>query len=237
MKKYDLINKLEQFAPSTNAEPWDCVGFISETTNQEITKIMLCLTPTNKVISQAISQNCDMIISHHPMFYVDCSILTKNYTPLIDIFSMHTNLDKANGGTTDNLIKTLELNEYKTEFKHEFLRIVELKNSITIENFTQKLLKISPNLRYVNNNSLKTLRKIAFCAGSGTDFIDEAKNLNCDCLVTGDLKFHAALDSEIILFDIGHFESEIIILPTIEQIIEKDIEIIYANEVNPFIYP
>ena len=31
MNKYEIINKLEKFAPIENAEPWDCCGFIAET--------------------------------------------------------------------------------------------------------------------------------------------------------------------------------------------------------------
>lgn len=52
--------------------------------------------------------------------------------------------------------------------------------------------------------------------------------------MTGDLKFHTALDSEIVVYDIGHFESEILILPVFEKILGEDIEIVYAKEHSPF---
>lgn len=42
--------------------------------------------------------------------------------------------------------------------------------------------------------------------GSGAEFIQEAFEYGADALVTGDFKFHTALDSPIILFDLGHFE-------------------------------
>jgi putative NIF3 family GTP cyclohydrolase 1 type 2 len=105
---------------------------------------------------------------------------------------------------------------------------------MTIEEFKEKLIKISPNLRYTNNQDLKLIKKAAFCAGSGSEFIEDATNLNADCLVTGDLKFHTALDAKIIVFDIGHFDSEILILPKIKKLIEGDIEIIFAKEKSPF---
>ena len=94
----------------------------------------------------------------------------------------------------------------------------------------------SPNLRYVNNNGREFVRKIAFCAGSGSEFISEAKELGFDTLVTGDLKFHTALDSEIVVFDIGHFESEIIVLPELAKLIGQGVEVVYADEKSPFIY-
>ena len=54
--------------------------------------------------------------------------------------------------------------------------------------------------------------------------------------MTGDLKFHTALDSNIVVFDIGHFESEIIILPVLKNIIGEGIEVVFAKEGCPFIY-
>jgi dinuclear metal center YbgI/SA1388 family protein len=232
MNKYEIIKRIEIFAPPTNAESWDCVGFMIETQKIEVSKIMLCLTPTSDIIRQAHEQNCDMIISHHPMFFV--GLLPKESR--IDIYSAHTNLDKAKGGTTDTIISTLNLKEFQQQTEHEYLRFVDLKKNVTIENFSNDLKKISPNLRYVNNKNVQSIRKVAFCAGSGAEFIKEAQDLGAEALVTGDLKFHTALDSEIVLFDIGHFESEILVLPVLEKLIGTGIEIVYAKEKSPFNY-
>lgn len=228
MNKYEITKRIETFAPTETAEPWDCVGFMVETNKTAINKIMLCLTPTQDIINQAREQNCDMIISHHPLFYVPIDWSD------IDIYSAHTNLDRAHGGTTDTIIKNIRLQDYQINIEHDFLRFVDL--GITVEEFIKKLSKISPNLRYTNKNSATTLKRIAFCAGSGSEFIKDAQEFGADALVTGDLKFHTALDSEIAVFDIGHFESEIIILPILKNIIGKDAEIIFAKEHCPFVY-
>lgn len=239
MNKYLLTKRIENFAPTETAEPWDCVGFMVETTKTEVSKVMICLTPTDEVINQAISENCDMIVSHHPMFYVNFAkgLLDENNSPQIDIYSAHTNMDKANGGTTDTIINVLGLKNVQKQINHDFLRKVELPNPINVEDFVKQLLKISPNLRYVNNKKVTKISKIFFCAGSGADFIQEAKSLGADCLVTADLKFHTALDSDIVVFDLGHFESEILIREVLKNIIGNDVEIVFANEVCPFIYP
>lgn len=224
MNKYEIVKRLEEFAPPELAEDWDCSGWIAETNKKEIHKIMLCLTVTEDIIRQAKAQNCDMIISHHPLFYVPTE--WKN----IDIYCAHTNLDRTNGGTTDTLIKTLSLEISQTQ---DFLRYVN--KTLTVEELKKLLLKISPNLRYVNNKKVKTLNKIAFCAGSGSEFIQEAYENEADALVTGDIKFHTALDSPIVLFDIGHFESEILVLQVFEKLL-PDVETIRADEKSPFIY-
>lgn len=228
MNKYEITKRIEQFAPPELAEKWDCSGWVVETENQDIKKIMLCLTVTDDVVRQAREQNCDMIVSHHPLFNV--SIKYKN----IDIYCAHTNLDRAKGGTTDTLIKTLGLAKFIVANSDEgFVRYINYETSL--QDFVKRLKKISPHLRYVNNKGVTQLKRIAFCAGSGTEFIQEAFENGADALVTGDLKFHTALDSPIVVFDIGHFESEVLVLSVFEQIIGNGIGFVYAKEKSPFI--
>lgn len=229
MNKYEISKKIAAFAPVETAEPWDCVGFMVETSKSEVSKIMLCLTVTDNIVKQARAEKCDMIIAHHPLFYVRVEWSD------IDIYSAHTNLDKAQGGTTDTLIHLLGF-EPNRQTSQEFLRFVDFTNPVLLYNFIQKLKKISPNLRYVNNKNIQYIQKAAFCAGSGAEFIKASHDAGADCLVTGDLKFHTALDSNIVVFDIGHFESEIIILPVLKNIIGEGIEVVFAKEGCPFIY-
>ena len=228
MNKYEITKRIEKFAPPELAEKWDCSGWVVETENQDIKKIMLCLTVTDDVVRQAREQNCDMIVSHHPLFNV--SIKYKN----IDIYCAHTNLDRAKGGTTDTLIKTLGLAKFIVANSDEgFVRYINYETSL--QDFVKRLKTISPHLRYVNNKGVTQLKRIAFCAGSGTEFIQEAFENGADALVTGDLKFHTALDSPIVVFDIGHFESEVLVLSVFEQIIGNGIGFVYAKEKSPFI--
>lgn len=223
MNKFDLTDKIEKFAPIDTQEDWDCSGWAVCTDKCDVNKVMLALTVTDDVVKQARENNCDLIISHHPLFFVPLKYKD------INIYCAHTNMDKAHGGTTDTLIK--ELNLTPTEYDGEFVRIAELDNPLPVTEFAQKLKQISPNLRYVNNNGTKAVKRIAFCAGSGSEFID---SVDADAYVTGDLKFHTALDSDKVVFDIGHFESEILILKVFKSIL--GIDVILANEQSPFIY-
>ena len=235
MNKYDLVRKIEEFAPLETQEKWDCSGWGVEAFSprpageglgargQNVNKVLFALTVTDKIVQQAREKNCDMIISHHPLFYVPLDWKD------INIYSAHTNLDKAEGGTTDRLIK--ELGFTKTE-SYEFVRVVKLENPTTVEELRQKLLKISPKLRYINNYNKKTIQTIGFCAGSGSEFISE---FNTDAFVTGDLKFHTALDCKNVVFDIGHFESEQFAPKILKEITEVGEKGIIADEKSPFI--
>lgn len=222
MDKYEIVSKIEKFAPLETQEKWDCSGWAVERANNiEVNKILFALTVTDDIVTQAKEKNCDMIISHHPLFYVPLEYKD------IDIYCAHTNLDRAEGGTTDTLINELGFKKTATD---DFVRIVELEEAITVDELKNRLLKISPKLRHINNLNAKKIKTIGFCAGSGSEFIGET-----DAFVTGDLKFHTALEAEKVVFDIGHFESEIFapkILKGITGVGEKGV---IADEKSPFI--
>ncbi|MGN1153935.1 MAG: Nif3-like dinuclear metal center hexameric protein, partial [Candidatus Gastranaerophilaceae bacterium] len=219
MDKYEIISKLEKIAPLETQESWDCSGWIVETKQVEINRVMLALTVTDDVIKNAVQKRCDMIISHHPLFFVPIEYKD------IDIYASHTPLDKTKNGTTETLIKALGYTEF--EAVNDFVRLVRTK--INIEELKQKLKLISPKLRMVNNKNVKQVNSVAFCAGSGSEFINST---DADVFVTGDLKYHTAVEANKVLFDIGHFESEILILEVIRDIIGIDVEM--SNEKTPF---
>ena len=56
----------------------------------------------------------------------------------------------------------------------------------------------------------KTIKTVAFCGGSGSFLLQNAKAVNADIYITGDFKYHEFFDAEndIIIADIGHYESE-----------------------------
>ena len=224
MNKYEITERIENFAPLDLQEKWDMSGWIVDNKSTEVHKILYALTVTEDVYNQAINNDCDMIISHHPLFHVPLKYKD------INIYSAHTNFDKTIGGTTDILIKELG---FKGKVYNDFVRIIDLEEEISIKNFIEKLKNISPNLRYINNNNIEKIKKIAFCAGSGSEFINE---IEADAFVTGDLKFHTALDSNKIVFDIGHFESEIISIKYLKDISNTGNKGILADEKSPFIY-
>ena len=232
MDKFKIVERIDRFAPAETAEPWDCSGWLVMTKRKAVNKILLTLTVTKQVFDEAVRLGCDMIISHHPLFFVPVEYRE------VDIYCAHTNLDLAKGGTTDVLISNLKdfgLPVKNVDLKEwDFVRYVETE--ISVEKFVELLSKISPNLRYVNLQGCKILTKIAFCAGSGSEFIQSAFDNGACAFVTGDLKFHTALDSPIPVFDIGHFESEVGVLKVFETLISGECEVVYATEKSPFCY-
>ena len=87
----------------------------------------------------------------------------------------------------------------------------ELEKPMKSKEFLQ-LLKTKMNtecIRYTNlcKDEIKT---IALCGGAGSFLLNNAKRAKADIFITGDYKYHQFFDAdnEIIIADIGHYESE-----------------------------
>ena len=222
MNKYEIVKNIEEFAPLENQESWDASGWVVNLAEVEVDKVMFALTVTDDVYEQAVKNGCNMIISHHPMFFVPWKFCN------INIYCAHTNLDKAKGGTTDMLLNVLHL---EGKYFNDFVRIVDLSNDMSVEFLKLKLLPISPRLRVVNNKHVKTIKSIGFCAGSGSEFLSSTP---CDAFVTGDLKYHTAVETDKVVYDIGHFESEILSVGLLKELSGVNEKGIIAYEESPF---
>ncbi len=78
------------------------------------------------------------------------------------------------------------------------------------------------SIRYTKiiNHSVK---KVAFCGGAGSFLLNNAKKQQADIYISGDFKYHEFFDAEndIIIADIGHFESEQFTSNRIERILTE----------------
>lgn len=246
MKTFELIKEIEKLAPLDTAQNWDNSGWQIYLGKEDTQKIMLCLTVTQNVLSQAIEQGCDLIISHHPVIFnpikkiTDSSnaekIIIEAIKNDIQIYSAHTNLDIANGGVNDILCERLGIDVIETRCDG-FVKVAKLPEFIDIDSFILKL-KISLNvskIKLINPSDKKFVQTIAVCSGSGASFVTELHDV--DVFITGDVKYHNALDvRDIVLIDAGHYETERIILQSLKNMLEKITkDIVVAKEKEPWI--
>jgi dinuclear metal center YbgI/SA1388 family protein len=56
----------------------------------------------------------------------------------------------------------------------------------------------------------RQIKRVAFCGGSGSFLLQDAKAVGADIFITGDFKYHEFFDAEeeLVIADIGHYESE-----------------------------
>jgi len=86
-----------------------------------------------------------------------------------------------------------------------------LEKEMNTEDFL-KIVKDKMNVKAIRHSKLikNTIKKVAVLGGSGAFAINAAKAANADILITSDLKYHDffTAENQIILADIGHYESE-----------------------------
>jgi len=102
--------------------------------------------------------------------------------------------------------------------------IGEFDQALTQEDFVKRVKELfhcdSIRTSSTTNNSI---RKVALCGGSGSFLIQQAKAKKADAYITSDIKYHEFFDAdnEILLMDIGHYESEQFTKHLIADILKK----------------
>ncbi len=112
-----VVEALESIAPTANAEDWDNVGLLVGDLAQSVSKAILTIDYTSEVAAEARRQNCDLVIAYHPPIFSPLKRLTAQsliYDAIrrgVAIYSPHTALDVAPGGTNDMLADVLGLTD------------------------------------------------------------------------------------------------------------------------------
>ena len=90
--------------------------------------------------------------------------------------------------------------------------IGELSTPLSENDFLDAL-KEKMNLSVIKHTAFinKPIQRVAVCGGAGIFLLSEAKRAKADIFITADVKYHEFFDAEdqLVLCDIGHYESEI----------------------------
>lgn len=154
----DVINHLEAYAPLAYAEDFDNVGLLVGDKNANLSGILVTLDTIEAVVDEAIANNCNLIVSFHPIIFKGLKKLTgKTYVERtvqkaikhdIAIYAIHTALDNHINGVNDFISDKLNLNNRKI--------LIPQKQTI------KKLTTYAPKAEAA------ALRKALFNAGAGT---------------------------------------------------------------------
>lgn len=237
-----IISKIEKYASLDLAESWDNSGWQIDLHHDYTNKVLVALSLTRNVLEQAITNDCDLIITHHPVIFdsikkIDSSLISDVIKNNICVYSAHTNLDKTYGSTTDALCGVLGYQNLITV--EEYIKITHLKDELALEQIVENV-KQTMNLstvKLINPDNITIVKNIAICAGAGGSFVNKLKDFDVDVYITGDIKFHKALEVQgFAVIDIGHFESELPVLPLIQGLIAKTkVDVIIAQEEKPWV--
>jgi dinuclear metal center YbgI/SA1388 family protein len=119
MKIKEITSYLETIAPSDLQESYDNAGLVVGNADMEISGVLISLDCIEEVVDEAIANNCNLIVAHHPIVFGGLKKINgKNYVERtvikaikndIAIYAIHTNLDNVYEGVNKRIADKLGL--------------------------------------------------------------------------------------------------------------------------------
>lgn len=232
---YDFLDALSPFATQAR---WDNSGLLIGSRDDEVEHIYLSLDVDSTLLEE-VSPN-SLIITHHPLIFSGLKQLNFAKYPSnliqimvqkkISLIAMHTNFDLSHL----NAYVASKLGFEVTETK-EFVAYCEVNQSLDDLALHVKQILGIEHLHIVR--AKEWIGRCAITTGSGGDLIAQ---IEADCFLSGDLKYHQALEAKennLSFIDIGHFESECYFPECLGNYLKNlPLKAIITNSKNPFEY-
>jgi len=236
----EILPVLESIAPLRLAESWDNVGLLVGDPSAEVSSALLCIDYTPAVAREARAETCALVVAYHPPIFEPLKrVVAKGpvFEAIRDgiaIFSHHTALDVAQGGTNDFLADILGLSDRAP------MRAPNAKMGPAPEGETLGLGRIgdlqTPTPRGELLNRIKKglgvssllvagptegdARKVAASAGACGNLVEDALSQQADLYLTGEMRHHDALRAAKLGMTVVcalHSNSERAFLPRLRQ--------------------
>lgn len=219
----DILTFLDNKFPIEYASSFDKgkIGLQFGNPTASVKKVLVTLDVTSDVIDEAIKNDVNLIVSHHPFMF--SPLLNLNYTSVLgrnlkkiftndlNIIAMHTNFDISKGGLNDTLIKKMGFvsnEEENYEFiPDHFVRTFNCNNITARELISIISEKLSINVVRTVGNLDKRIKKTGMVAGGGAGDMYSAQRLGVDCYISGEFRHNNALDAienNLVLIELPH---------------------------------
>lgn len=253
----EIYNYINSVAPFSTQEKWDNSGLLTGNMNRKVSKALVCLDISNRVADEAVEIGTELVISHHPVIFhplyrlLDDEPVCKLWKNGISAICVHTPFDCAENGMSDILMEIAGFEKIDGileivgggDKSYGFGTVGISDEEYTPMQLASKLRDVL-NCKVVKyNNCGKTIKKAAFCTGSGGNLIEAAVNCGADAYITSEVKHDQWLFAErkgISVFDCGHYHTEIVGMQRLCKMLEAEfsnIEFIMSNaEKDPVCY-
>lgn len=112
----DICSVMESIAPTGLAQDWDNVGLLAGDPAAGVRRVLLCIDLTPPVVEEAIAEKVQFVMAYHPPIFKPIASLRADSSGTdaavfrciergIALYSTHTALDAADGGTNDVIAK------------------------------------------------------------------------------------------------------------------------------------
>lgn len=257
MKCGEIIAQLEKIYPRFKAVEWDNPGLLAGRREKEVKRIYIALDATDKIISAAVTEQADMLLTHHPLIMGAIkSVNTDDFIGRrlvelirsdISYYAMHTNYDVVTmaplSGKMLGLSDAEVMNVLFTENGHSegIGQVGALPQEMTLracaeyvkDTFGLETVKVFGDMDQI-------VSRAAISPGSGKGMAASAIAAKADVLISGDIGHHDGIDAQmqgLAIIDAGHYGLEHIFIQQMEQFISENfegIEVICEEIENPF---
>ncbi len=255
----EIISLLQEQSPEEFACDWDNVGLLVGDFEQEISKIYIALDATEEAIAEAVAEQADLLLTHHPMIFKGLKkVNTNDFTGKrvikliqnnLSYYAMHTNFDVKGmaelAAQRMNLTDCQVLEETcKSEQGPEGIgRVGFLSEERTLaacigmvkQAFAVETVKVFGDLR-------QRVRRVAISPGSGKSVISHALKVGAELLITGDIDHHEGIDAVaqgLSVIDAGHYGIEKLFIPYMVEYLKdrtEGLEIVGQPVKQPFLF-
>lgn len=227
-KVKDIVNRLRQDFPEEIASKGDPVGMQIGDIDAPVTKVMTTLDVRPDVVQEAIENKVDFIVSHHPVMFRPAKNLDftdPQYAMYGDIikhgitvYSIHTNSDKAQNGSSDWQAEELGLQDVEPFCPDDdgiaIGRKGKLPEPMSAYDFAY-YVKDKMNIkmaRLITADNEQKISTVGFICGDGGKYWHRAIDEGLDAFITGDIYYHVGHDivsSGLTVVDPGHYTEKL----------------------------
>ena len=209
MDREGLIRELERLAPPDLADAEDAgrIGLVIEG-RPEVGTVAAALDVTPRVVDRAVESGSGMLVVHHTPLWEPVTSLTgrlgRLLAPLlakrVNLYVMHTNLDRAPRGINDTLARLLDLADTEP-------MAMGVIGDCAIDP-GEIARRIGGPVRLWGE--IRDLSRLAVVGGSGfdPDLIQEAAVRGADAFLSAEMKHHVAISAPIPCIEATHYALE-----------------------------
>ena len=235
----DLTTWLDKKYPQDLAEGWDQVGLHFGRLSQPIKRVMTALDVNLEVVREAIDNDIDTIIVHHPPIFEPIHRFNLDIARIalfeqiikhdLNVYAIHTNLDIAWDGMNDWLADKLNLKDVRSLSMGQG----QLEPQLGRIGLFEKPLSRTELIQYIKENfeldrvniiekiQKSTYQKVAIVGGAGSSLLENVYRDQPDVFITGDITYHKGQEAEnypFMTMDCGHYIEAIFIQEMADRI-------------------
>jgi dinuclear metal center YbgI/SA1388 family protein len=204
-----FIAEMERIAPPELAEEFDeqRIGLIVEG-KKDIHSVCCALDATPSVVESAAAQGADALVVHHTPIWEPITRLDGYHATLLklllssdmNLYVMHTNFDRAQGGVNDALGELLGLQDIRR-------MSLGICGTCTLP-LEAMVHRLNGGVRVFG--TISSLECLAVVGGSGFDreLINEAYHMGADAFLSAELKHAVMRVSPLPLIEATHYTLE-----------------------------